>query len=60
MPGQFVKRLPTTASGFADVRVREADYRLAAAWDREVQAPYIAGSDRIDALGAGGRCICAA
>jgi hypothetical protein len=48
MPGQFVRRLPT-ATGFADVRVREADYRLAAAWDRDVQAPYIAGSDRIDA-----------
>jgi len=48
MTGQFVQRLPT-AAGHAPVRVREADYRDAAAWDRTVQAPFIAGTDRIDA-----------
>jgi hypothetical protein len=48
MPGQFIKRLPTSAGGVVDVRVREADYRHAAAWDRDIQ-PVIRRMDRIDA-----------
>jgi hypothetical protein len=50
MPGQFIQRLPGASGGLVDVRVREADYRHAAACDRDVPgSPSSAPPTRIDA-----------
>lgn len=47
--GQFIRHLEAVDGSRVPVKVVEADISDAEAWDAEVQAPWIAGTSRIDA-----------
>ena len=47
--GQFMTSLPAADGSRLDVKVVESDLSHAEAWDREIQAPWISKTDRIDA-----------
>lgn len=47
--GTFISYLPVVSGATIPVTVVESDISHAAAWDRDVQLPWIDGTDRIDA-----------
>lgn len=47
--GHFVRALRGASGALVPVTVAEADISDAEAWDRDIQAPWIARTDRIDA-----------